>query len=346
MITFEEKKIELVSNDGDRTVFLMRPFRSGDEAGMIGCVTEEYGSSYFKKDFYDEDRIREDAVSGKYVFFVAEADGEIAGMEIFHIFKDGEDYIEPASQIIRKKYRKYGLSGALVNYTLPLAEKMGPCALFVHAVTFHRSTQNVCEAYGMIPTGFRLGSFLTEKMHNSYEKYDCDKYSEGIMVLPVAKKKAGTVYVPKELESYTDKIYKRLKVDYNISGRSPDTVGGAGIPERSEIVISRDNEQRFAAARVLTPGRDIALKMKELIASFPDEPGWVIQVMLNMSSPSVFYEYDELKKAGFFFSGLKPVCGPDESMYMQWIGDTKLNMEGYALTESFDEIRRDIEAFM
>ena len=172
MAEFGHREIELsLREDGSRRVFLLRPFSLGDEQGIYDCVTEEYGDSYFKRDFYDVSKIKENALGEHYCFFVAETGGEIAGMEIFHIYRDEEeDYIEPASQIIRKQYRGYGLADALVDYTLPLAESMYPCALFVHAVTFHKATQAICEGYGMIPVGFRLGSFLTERMINSYEK--------------------------------------------------------------------------------------------------------------------------------------------------------------------------------
>ena len=198
-LVFEKEEVKLKSADGTEKVFIMRPFKEGDETGIIECVREEYGDSYFKTDFYDPEKVKEDALSDRYRFFVAETDGKIAGMEIFHLFSEDEDYIEPASQILKKEYRNYGLSGALVFYTLPLAEKMEPCALFVHAVTFHKATQTVCEAYGMTPVGFRLGSFLTEKMNNSYIRQACDKYSEGIMIRAVRKKDAGTIYIPEEI---------------------------------------------------------------------------------------------------------------------------------------------------
>ena len=60
-------------------VFSMRPFASGDEQGLLECIRDEYGDSYFKRDFYDVGKLREKAMGEHYVFFVAEACGEIAG---------------------------------------------------------------------------------------------------------------------------------------------------------------------------------------------------------------------------------------------------------------------------
>lgn len=352
-VEFESKEIALSSQgDGVRRIFLLRPFLPGDEQGIADCVAEEYGDSYFKRDFYDIDKIKENAMGAHYRYFVAETGGEIAGMEIFHIYKDDEeDYIEPASQIVRKQYRGYGLAAALVNYTLPLAGRMGPCALFVHAVTFHKATQAICGAYGMIPVGFRLGSFLTERMVNSYRKEQCEKYSEGIMILPVRKKDAGTVFLPEEIADFGDRIYRRLGVSHAVAKIPRDGYSeylGAvreRIVDEAEIVLKTDAVQRFVIVRVRKEGKDLAQKMRNLIASFADEPGWVIQIMLSISTPEIYCEYEELKKIGFFFSGLKPLCGSCERMYMQWAGGVRLNMERYVLTEDFDKLRRDIKHF-
>lgn len=345
----DEKRITLTSKDGITKEFLMRPYRIGDENGIREIVTEEYGLSYFKKDFYDPELIKSDALSDRYRFFVAEADGNVVGLEIFHIFAGAEDYLEPASQILRKNYRNYGLAAAMVDYTFKIAKEMEPSALFVHAVTFHISTQYVCGEYGMVPTGFRLGSFMTEKMQNSYSLGKCDKYSEGIMIYPVSKHNAGTIYIPGEVRNFAEKIYGRLGVEYSMAPL-PDRENidhiRESLPAESNMDIKKDSDQRIVKVNVLSEGADIPGKMQEIIDSFGDEPYWVIQIALCTNSKGVYCLYEDLKDIGFFCAGLKPMCGDCERMYMQWIGDTNLNMSEYILTDAFNEIRRDIENFM
>ena len=55
---------------GEKRRFILRPFAPGDERGMIACIRDEYGDSYFKRDFYDVEKLREKAQGGHYVFFV------------------------------------------------------------------------------------------------------------------------------------------------------------------------------------------------------------------------------------------------------------------------------------
>ena len=107
----------------------------------------------------------------------------------------------------------------------------------------------------------------------------------------------------------------------------------------------RDNIM-LAGLLLRYPKQYIRDKMQEIIDSFGDEPYWVIQIALCTNSKGVYCLYEDLKDIGFFCAGLKPMCGDCERMYMQWIGDTNLNMSEYILTDAFNEIRRDIENFM
>ena len=156
MNTFPKREVKIREADGTETSYWIRPFKCGDEAGIIDCIREEYGDTYFKRDFYDPEKVRKYAETGHTHFFVMEHDGFVAGMVILAVFDDGEDYVEPATHILRKKYRGTILGASLAYYALEMGESLRPCCLFVHAVTFHKGTQTLCENYGMVPVGFRL----------------------------------------------------------------------------------------------------------------------------------------------------------------------------------------------
>lgn len=325
---------------GARAVFLMRPFACGDEQGMIDCIRDEYADSYFKQDFYDPLRLREKALGRHYVFFVAEAEGEIAGMEIFTLFcEHGDDYIEPASQILRVRYRGFGLSAALVEYTFPLAKAMRPFALFVHAVTFHTITQKVCGAQGMRATGFRLGRFLTERMHNNYGRGRCPKYSEGIMILPVEKHEAGIVYVPEELDGVVSDCYDRLGMSYALCHER------APLPSsHARLLISTDELQRMVMIRLEQYGADLTRQVQASLADC-DQFGWTCQIRLPVCDGCAITAYERLREIGFFFTGVQAACSDREWIYMQWCGDLELYLEDYALTGEFCRLRDEIKWF-
>lgn len=338
---FDTVTKELHNEHTNQTVtFTMRPFAPGDEPGLIACIRDEYGDSYFKRDFYDEKKLREKAMGDHYVFFVAEANSEIAGMEIFALFtENGDDYIEPASQILKQNYRGFGLAAELVAYTFPLAKAMKPSALFVHAVTFHPITQWVCGEQGMIPTGFRLGSFLAEKMKNSYPKGRCPKHSEGIMILPVEKKDAKTVYFPRELHGYAREIYQSLGMHAELSDHREGFSS-----DRCELSVQTDELQRTVLIQLLRPGADLFEQIRALMAAHTD-PYWTYQITISSNDSTAATVYEGLIDLGFFFTGIKAACGEKEQFYMQWCGNLELHMEEYVLTEDFQVLRDEIQKF-
>ena len=321
--------------------FVLRSFQTGDEKGIISCVKEEHGNTYFKKFFYDPLLLKEKAEGEEYVIFVAEADNRIAAIEILRIFsKRGEDYIEPASQIICKDYRGYGLSGALVDYTFSVAISIEPSALFVHTAMYHSITQHVCEAYGMEPVGYEIGSFLTEAMKNSFALDGIKKYSAGTLCYPVKKKEAGDIYLPPELKDYGAMVYQKLDAKYEIITKTDDTFR----EKESVLYISRENSaNRYVSIIADCIGIDFAERMDDLIHEHtkgshnPD--GWVYLLVLNTDTPEFLHIYEELKKMGFFFGGLQPLCGIHERAFMYWVGDLDLKMDAYVVTEKFAGIR-------
>ena len=344
IVILPEHKILKDRKSGKQMEFVLRCFKKGDEAGMVRCVRDEYGDSYFKTFFYDTDKIVEYAAGDDYDFFVAEADDRIAGMEIFTYFmSEGECYIEPASQILGRDFRGYGLSKELVDYTFRILEQLKPAAIFVHAVTFHSFTQHTCEKKDMVPVGFRLGSFLTERMENSYVKGRCDKYSEGILIKAVGKKDAGTIYLPEELIEFGHKIYRRLGVRYRI-----ETIPCKWEDRRVEkgvYLLGIDEAQQFVKVQIRESGKDLKSRMEELIQRYRGKGKWSIQISIYSDVPYVKEEYEQLKKLGFFFTGLKPLCGEREQFYMRWVDDWNLCMEDYVLTDQFAELCEDIERF-
>ena len=65
----------------------LRLFRTGDENGMIACIRDEYGDTYFKTGFYDPEYLRREAEEGVITFLIAETDEDgIIGMMILKEF--------------------------------------------------------------------------------------------------------------------------------------------------------------------------------------------------------------------------------------------------------------------
>lgn len=66
---FNIKIMELFNKQGNSNIFLLRRFNIADIAEIIRCIKDEYGSTYFKRNFYNEDWLSKNAVGNRYLFF-------------------------------------------------------------------------------------------------------------------------------------------------------------------------------------------------------------------------------------------------------------------------------------
>ncbi|MCR5467637.1 MAG: GNAT family N-acetyltransferase [Lachnospiraceae bacterium] len=333
---FDSKVVTLENKEtGDVKKFILREFLHGDEEGIVACIKSEYGDTYFKRFFYDPRAFRERAEGTGFIFFVAECDKRVAGITILRFFTgEGDDYIEPCSQIIAPEYRGYDLAKNLVEYIFAIAIDLNPSALFVRTNMYHNIVQHVCESYGMVPVGFEIGVFFRDAMKNSYPMGSPKKYSAGTLVYPVKKRDAGQIFLPVELKDYADFIYKKLGVTVEIKteAESCDTELHCKLMEEEP-----DRLNRYAAFIVRRYGQDLEEKLREIMKK--DEEMWTFLVVLPAENPDIIPTYKMLRSLGFFFGGLQPVCGEHEYVYMYHVGDLELYMEEYVVTEAFGKIR-------
>lgn len=66
------RKLDLKDREGRRLTVLLREYRLGDEPGMIACIRDEYGETYFKRGLYDPDYIHRESAEGHISFLVAQ----------------------------------------------------------------------------------------------------------------------------------------------------------------------------------------------------------------------------------------------------------------------------------
>ncbi len=317
----------------DEKTFTLRPFVYGDESSVIECVREEYGDTYYRREYYDEELLRKEVESGKLLLFLACCKDEVCGFQSLIQFAPKETRIEAASQIFKKAYRGYGLPFELVKYTYEIARDYHPSCIYASTVVFHNITQGMCERVGMIPVAFNLGSHLTSAMHNSYKLGDSEKYAQAILVLPVDKLDAGRVYIHPDICQKAEKLYSDLGVAADIVTSCEDTDGSA----ESSFDVSVNEREQSISITVLRIGSDLLEKIKEIQASHSGKY-WTIQLILPVDRPEAIPAYENLRGAGFYFVGLRPICSETEQIYLQYTGDVYFDFDDFQLTEGFQKL--------
>lgn len=328
--------------NGDEKTFTLRPFVYGDEEDVIECVREEYGDTYYRREYYDKDMLDEEIKSGRLHLFMAYCGDEVCGIQSMIFYTPEETRMEAATQIFRKAYRGYGLAYELVKYTYKYAGNVGPSCIYASTVIFHDLTQSMCEGAGMVPAAFNFGSHLTSCMQNSFKLGNSEKYGQAILILPVAKKDVGTVYIHPDIEDMVRSLYSDLKVGYNIiTSADPHDK----VQAESDMSVSINDREQSICIKVKSIGSDLMERILDIRASH-SEKYWTIQLILPVNTASAIDAYEKLRKEGFFFTGVRACCSDTEQIFMNYIGDVVINYDEFVLTDEFKKllemIRRQI----
>ncbi len=320
--------------------FVLRLFQPGDEESVINCVEEEYGDTYYRREYYDRDLLRKEIEEGNLILFVACCGDDLCGIQSFISHAPDETRMEAASQIFRKVYRGYGLPFELVKYTYEAAKTLGPSCIYASTVIFHSITQKMCEDVGMTPVAFNFGSHLTSKMHNSYNLGKSEKYGQAILIMPVGKRDAGEIYIHPEIESSVRRLYDKLGVNVNIISRAPEA-SDATVSDATSLSMSVNDREQSISIKVDVIGKDLMERIREVISSH-SEKFWTIQLILPVNESAALTAYEDLKNEGFFYTGIRPLCSEKEQILMQYTGDVYFCFEEFSLTDDFQTLLGEV----
>lgn len=352
---------------GERLEISFRTLEDRDTDGVIACIRDEYGDTYFKRDFYNPKFIREEHREGIITFLVAVTDlDEVAGIMILKKFYPYESMIEIATQIFKKKYRGYGLAEHMFDYGMKLLQEMPCSAVYSLPVTFHGISQRLLRMRGLIGCGFIFSVFDMEKIQQSYGKRRNLKHSQGIQILAKDKTDAGTLYIPQEQRGFTGWLYKKLGVRFRLadaegdvgygdgssgSGNAGNRAGSCepGYVENQDIscqvMKTIDWVQSSAAITIYKTGDGLKAYLESVLEEYGSLPRFTLNVFLNVNDPGAVAAYYLLKEKGFFFAGYKPLCSENEYMVMHNPLEVPIIFKDYVLTEEFRDLIQYMEVF-
>lgn len=344
-----ERMLELKNREGKSLTVCLRQYRKGDERGIIECIRDEYGDTYFKRNLYLPKQIQKEARSGHMTFLVAETlSGELAGMLILKQFYPSESMCELASQIFKKQYRGYGLAMPFFEYGMDILKSRHYSAAYCLPVLFHDTTQRLLYRMGLRATGFVLNVFHMEKIIHSYKR-DCNKkHSQGIQIMAVEKRNAGIVYLPLEHREFGQRVYDSLGAVCHIWEEATEGCGRKEDSAKKFFDVSKmewkqDAVQSSLEIYIHRVGGDLPRQMEKLHRKYPLKGMQTINVFLNINDPNAPWAYRVLTEMEYFFTGLKPLCSDKEYMVLHNAGMVESFLDEYQLSEEFDRLRNYIK---
>lgn len=333
--------------NGECLKISFRTLEDRDVDGVIACIRDEYGDTYFKRDFYNPNFIREEHREGMITFLVAVTDmEEVAGVMILKSFLPNEFMIEIATQIFKKKYRGYGLAAHMFDYGMDLLQGMTCSAVYSLPVTFHDISQRLLRMKGLIGCGFIFSVLDMGKIQQSYGKCRNLKHSQGIQILAKDKTHAGILHIPSEQKGFTGWLYKKLGTTFCLADAQEAMDVRTGNRDGScKVMKTIDWVQSSAAITIYRTGDGLVEYMESLLEEYKNLPGFTLNVFLNVNDPGAVAAYYLLKEKGFFFAGFKPLCSENEFMVMHNPLDVPIIFKDYVLTEEFCDLIQYIEVF-
>lgn len=328
-------------NNGDKKISVkFRKFKPNEAELLINFIKDEYGETYFKRDFYNSEYLKHESESGHITFLVAELDsGEVIGMLALKRFLPQEKMCEIASEIFLKKYRGFKMAYPFFQYSLKKIHEMKDVsAIYCLPVVFHDISQKLMERIKLEPCGFIFGAFLMSKIQHSYDFDENIKHPQGVMIRKLGKKDTGKIYLPKEHTEFAKNIYDSLGVKYEIETEAEKLIG------KSEIIFTNDEIQCNCKVEVRSAGADLMEQLEKIHAQFTAHCQ-TFNVFLNISDPKSISAYKELTKIGYFFAGFQPLCSEREIMILHNPQKLTINFQTLTLTPKFRIICDYIEKF-
>lgn len=342
---------------------VMRTYRPGDEEGMTACIREEYGDTYYKRDFYKPEYLAKAAGGEKHTFLVAQTRaGEIAGMLVLEAVGGETVLCSIESLFIRKKYRGYGLAAPFLQYGTEIAISQKYAAACCCPVLFHDITQRLLYRMRFRATGFLLNVFDGTEMAHSFRKErvkrktflsvkckglqkrakECKtiKHSLGLQLLPIGKRNAGKLYVPSEHRKFIAGVYQNLSMEFQVvqGGRSRTK----DMPPVSELSCHAEPRRKSLEIRILHSGMDLFERMAEIHDRYPPKGMWTVNVFLNLGERWAGWAYGKLRKLHYFFTGLCSLGNAGEYMILHHPGEVECFTEDLAVSPEFAEILKYI----
>ena len=299
--------------------------------GLQLCVRDEYGDTYPRSDVYDLPKLADKVRSGQLTVYLAiNEDGDPVSSLALSPCGGLWDVPEMTMHVVRRQYRGFGIGTVLTCELLNLPNVKNYSAVATHAVTFHAMAQHQTLNCGFEPCGFLFLVHSNDVLKHTFDVKGCIKQSFAVAVYPESKQTAGELFTPKEHQGFIQKRYDRLGVSYTLSESN-------AVSDLTVMHTNFDEVHHALTAEIFSGGKDLDA-WADAVLNKPHHPHQTINVLVDMNDPGAVYSYETLKRHGFFFTGVHPLCGNGEFLILHNPMNLEVPFEKLCIDEGYKEI--------
>jgi anti-sigma regulatory factor (Ser/Thr protein kinase) len=322
----------------------IRRFRPDDAVGISRVIYRVYGNTYLHDDCYYPDRLIALNESGELASVVAvDAEGEVVGH--YALERPGLTPVaERGIAVVSPAHRGRDLMGRMRVFIEQEAKRLGLVGVFSIAVTKHKFSQKVNEAFGSDVTGFNLAGGPETQIFKGFE-HEGQKPQRvtWVVYFTYVNPPARTiVFAPEHHRDMLERIYERLEIPVEWHGDEDTLMVGHG-----EVDVTYKPSMDNAYIRVNTVGTGTGAEIKRAardLFSVTGAEAVFLELPLGDARTPALLEIAE--EEGFFFGGLGPSFLPTgDALLMQRIaGDLdfdRIEVANPFGIELLDYIRKD-----
>ncbi len=187
--------------------FTIRDIKKGDGEGIVELFRENYGDTYYKKDFYNP-LFWDKTVQSKIFYpIVAEFNQKIVGQFLLEV---NDKYNgEILAVVVHPDFKGRGIMNKMFDYLIEKAKNLGLYAIYGEAIMFHPFSQKANLKHGLIESALQLGevaSFIAQK------DIKFEKRTATLVGYKLFKTTPKSLFIPEIYEKIIKDRYKKAKI--------------------------------------------------------------------------------------------------------------------------------------
>lgn len=295
----------------------IRRMRPGEAVAVSRCAYRAYRYSYIYEHIYHPERVRKLNSNGKLISYVVVSDaGEVVGHAALIPQVDKKDICEMGVAFVMPECRGGGMLNRLTQVLLREIRTHGFQGAYVHAVTSHPFSQRAAHREGFGDTCLLLSCVAPLDFKKITEESRPHRESLIHSFLYCRKPASPTIYPPARHEEIVRLIYRNLGMEPQIRGDS----GKAKSRGKGVVRVHTDNNSS-SHIHVLQFAGNTREEVRSILRQLCLRRVETIFLYINLCDPCASGA-GEFEDMGFFFSGVFPGMGTDETLVLQYHNNT------------------------
>lgn len=300
-------------------------FRDEDAFSLVDLFRTIWGDEYPSPDVYDPDYLVDANRNGSICSYVCRDE---TGCVVAHLALvrsapfDGA--MELAQGLVHPSYRGAGLLSRMMELVICEAERSHGCTtLFGTAVCNHVMSQRSLAGCGFSPSAFEI-DYTPARL---FKKEGASRGRVATVCQFRSLKPAPdqVTYLPRAYASVIADIFRDAKTQRRFLDPRPDLP----LPMTSDADVADVPTLDLTKITVARAGRDLTDRVQEVERQALRAGRAVVQVLVDMSSPTVDAAVEMLRAAGFWFGGVLP----------RYLNADAFLMQKTLATPNFEEVK-------